>query len=394
MGRPWVDHPSWELVHDASETSRRDIGHLLVHAGEEELKETRNAQLAAFALGLVILDAVERTGIAPTACAGHSVGEYTALVAAGALSFDDGVSVVAERGEAMQAAADEQPGVMAVVYGIEDEVAEVACRRADGDVWVANYNAPGEIVVAGDPESVAAAVEVARRLGARRARPLMVGGAFHTPFMAPARNRLRKALRDASFRQPEVPVVANVDALPHETAEEWQSLLSAQLCSPVRWRQSVRQLAGLTGDDLGQFGMDDRGVFVELGNGGALTGFVRQTVPSANAIAIAGPADLDKLVEAVAGVSVLQSFGAGHHGEHLYVSERMVISPCAGVFEPVPAYHDAVVAEGSSIEVGALIGHVAREEVRSPFRGSLMGMLALSGERVQIGQPVAWLRAG
>src|ERR1700680_3435558 len=134
MGRPWVAPPSWELVADASEVARRDLVHLLVDAGEEELKETRNAQLAAFTLGLVILDAVERTGIEPTACAGHSLGEYTALVAAGALSLEDGVSVVAERGEAMQAAADERAGIMVALEDIDDETADVVCRRADGDV--------------------------------------------------------------------------------------------------------------------------------------------------------------------------------------------------------------------------------------------------------------------
>jgi [acyl-carrier-protein] S-malonyltransferase len=395
MGRPWTDHPSWELVRDASDASRRDIAHLLLNAGEEELRETHNAQLAAFTLGLVILDAVERMGIEPTACAGHSLGEYTALVAAGALSFDEGMSVVAERGEAMQAAADERPGIMVALTGIDDDGAEVACRRADGDVWVANFNAPRQVVVAGDEPSVEAALEVARTLGARRGRTLTVGGAFHTPFMAPARNRLRKALHAASFHTPEVPVIANVDALAHETAEEWESLLSAQLCSPVRWRQSILGLAGLTGDDPAGHEPDGCRIFAELGPGGVLTALLRQTVPGVTAIAVASPADLDTLVEAVAGATALQNFAASHHGEHLYVSERMVISPCAGVFTPAGAAVgvDTAPVEGSSIDVGALIGRVAGQEVRSPFRGRLMGMLALPGERVQTGQPVAWLRA-
>jgi [acyl-carrier-protein] S-malonyltransferase len=383
MGRPWVDHPSWELVDDASEAAGRDIAYLLLDAGEDELTETRNAQLATFTLGLVILDAVERTGIEPTACAGHSLGEYTALVAAGALPFADGVAVVAERGEAMQGAADDQPGIMVAVHGIDDETADIACRRADADVWVANYNGPGHVVLAGDEPSVESAVEIARSFGARQAIPLRVGGAFHTPFMAPARNRLRKALREATFHQPEAPVIANVDALPHESPEEWKGLLSAQLCSPVRWRQTILQLTG------GQ----QAPLVAELGPGGTLTGLVRRTVPGVTAIAVASPGDLDSLVQAVAGAASLQTVAASHHGEHLYVSERLVISPYAGVFEPETVF-GAGAAEGEAIEVGALLGRVAGEDVRSPFRGSLMGMLALPGERVQVGQPVAWLRAG
>jgi [acyl-carrier-protein] S-malonyltransferase len=393
MGRPWIDHPSWELVVDASEVTNRDLSHLLLEAGLEELTETRNAQLATFTLGLVVLDAVERMGIEPTACAGHSLGEYTALVAAGALSFEDGVSLVAERGEAMQAAADERSGIMVALEDIDDETADVACRRADGDVWVANYNAPGHGVLAGDAPSVETALEIATSLGARRGRLLPVGGAFHTPFMAPARPRLRKALRDATFHPPEVPVIANVDAQPHETAEEWRSLLSAQLASPVRWRQTVLQLVGLAGEDRAGQGADGHHLFAEIGPGGVLTGLLRRTVPGVNAVAVAVPADLDRLVEGLAGATALQSFAASHHGEHLYVSERMVISPCAGVFEPVEG-SAGTGTEGTVIQVGALLGRVAGEDVRSPFGGRLMGMLALPGERVQIGQPVAWLRAG
>jgi [acyl-carrier-protein] S-malonyltransferase len=391
MGRPWADHPSWELVVDASESTNRDLAHLLLDAGEGELTETRNAQLATFTLGLVILDAVERMGIEPTACAGHSLGEYTALVAAGALSFEDGVSVVAERGEAMQAAADERAGVMVALEDIDDETADVACRRADADVWVANYNAPGRVVVAGDADSVETALEIAVSLGARRGRSLPVGGAFHTPFMAPARARLRKALKDATFRPPEVPVIANVDARPHESADEWRSLLSAQLVSPVRWRQTVLHLRGVTGEATAGRPDDGHRLFAELGPGGVLTGLLHQTVPGVNALAVTGPPDLDRLVEAVAGATAMHTFATNHHGEHLYVSERMVISPCAGVFQP--SEDSGNMTAGASIEVGALLGRVAGEDVRSSFGGRLMGMLALPGERVQSGQPVAWLRA-
>jgi [acyl-carrier-protein] S-malonyltransferase len=326
--------------------------------------------------------------VEPTACAGHSLGEYTALVAAGSLAFHEGIAVVAERGEAMQAAADERPGTMRVVLGLEDEAVEVACRRADGDVWVANHNAPDNLVIAGDDESVDRASAVALASGARKVSPVPVGGAFHTPFMAPARNRLRKALRAATFHEPEVPVVANVDGRSHQTAGDWEDLLSAQLCSPVRWRQGVLRLAGLSGRNTEQAGEGGERLFVEVGAGGVLSGLVRQIAPGATAITLSTPADLESLVEAVADHTALQAFVAGHHGEHLYVSERMVISPCAGIFEPVGR-----VGEGELIEVGDLVGRIGREDVRSPFRGSLMGMLAFPGERVQTGQPVAWLRA-
>ena len=143
MGTAWTAHPSWELVAEASEEAGRDVGRLLLEADDTELRATRNAQLTTYVLSLVVLDAVERVGLAPAMCAGHSLGEYTALTATGTLSFADGVRVVTARGEAMQEAADDNPGTMAAVLGLDDDDADAACRRADGDVWVANFNAPG-----------------------------------------------------------------------------------------------------------------------------------------------------------------------------------------------------------------------------------------------------------
>ena len=380
MGRPWVDHPSWELVEDASAVAGRDVARLLLEAEADELKETRNAQLATFVLSLVVLDAVERVGLTASTCAGHSLGEYTALVATGAFSFDDGVRIVVERGEAMQAAAEDHPGTMAAVLGLDDSDADAACRRADGEAWVANYNAPGQVVIAGTEQSVKDAGAAAKDLGAKKVMPLPVGGAFHTPLMTPARDRLRKALREARISEPEVPVVANVDARPHVDPADWHGLLSAQLCSPVRWRQSLQRLA-------------DDGVttFVELGPGGVLTGLARRTLPTATAVAVGGPDHLDGLLTAVAeGRAALD---AGHApGEHLHVSERLVVSPATGLFTPTPA-SDAAGAEGEVVEVGGLLGTVGGVEVRSPFRGWLMGMLAAPGERITAGQPVAWLRS-
>ena len=379
MGAPWIEHPSWELVEEASDVAGRDLGRLLLEAEADELKEPRNAQLATFLTSLVALDAVERVGLSPSAAAGHSLGEYTALVATGALSFEDGVRVVNERGEAMQAAAEERPGTMAAILGLDDGDADAACRRAEGDAWVANYNAPGQVVVAGSPEALERAADAARQLGAKKVMPIPVGGAFHTPYMAPARDRLRKALDDTRLSPPEVPVVANVDARPHTDGPEWEQLLSAQLCSPVRWHQSVSRLKADGGD-----------IFVELGAGGVLTGLAKRILgKDAKAVAVAAPEDVDALLALIAGA---EAVAAVPEGELLHVHERLIVSPAAGVFAPAPA-SDTTTAEGEAIAVGGLIGTVAGEDVRSPFAGWLMGMMALPGERVTIGQPIAWLRA-
>lgn len=390
MGRPWTDHPSWELVEDASEATGRDVAHLLLDAGAEELTETRNAQLATVTMSLLVLDAVERVGIEPTALAGHSVGEYTALIASAALGFEDGLRVVSERGEAMQAAADAEPGVMLLVSGTDPETVAVACSLAEGDAWVANYNSPGETVIAGEPEAVGRAGRRALELGARRLVPVAAGGAFHTPYMRSARPRLTKALSTAAFHAPEVPVVANVDGRAHTGTVEWALLLSAQLSSPVRWHQSIA-LLGEGGERL----------FVELGAGSSLSGMVRTCLDHAETVGVSSPDDLDRLVDAVVDDEKLHAYNAGHHGEHLYVSERVVVSPGAGLFDPAGGIGDPsappppVTGAGGepAVEVGTLLGTVSGSEVRSPFAGHLMGMLAHAGERVQAGQPIAWLRA-
>jgi [acyl-carrier-protein] S-malonyltransferase len=383
MGRPWREHPSWDVVQDASDVAGRDLEHLLLDAGADELTETRNAQLATFVMGMVVLDAVERLGIEPTACAGHSLGEYTALVAAGGVGFEDAVRLVGERGEAMQEAADDNPGIMVALSGIDDERARIACRRADGDVWMANSNAPDECVIAGRTPDVARAVEVAIELGAVRSSELRVSGAFHTPLMVPAQPRLRKALEATTFYPLAVAVVANVDSLPHDAGEEWSSLLSAQLRSPVRWRQSVLSLSAMmrTGE------WDGDNLFCELGPGGALSAMVRATVPESQTVAIAVPDDLDTLVATLTGETALAGTSEGHQGERLYVSERLIISPAAGIFESPTG------PVGPAVQIGDLLGLVSGTEVRSPFAGELMGVLAHPGERVQAGQPIAWLRA-
>jgi [acyl-carrier-protein] S-malonyltransferase len=392
MGAPWVDHPSFEVVAEASNAAGRDLAALLMDAPMEELTPTANAQLATFVQSLVVLDAVERLGLSPAACAGHSLGEYTALVASGAMSFEDGVHLVVARGEAMTRAGEDAPGTMAALLGISDDDAEAACQRAEGDVWVANYNAPGQVVIAGTAEAIATASALAKDLGAKRVLPIPVSGAFHTPLMAAARSSLRKALGDAVFLTPEVPVVANVDARVHGDPSDWPGLLSAQLCSPVRWRQSIETLAGLGATTL-----------VELGPGGVLTGLARRVAPDLVALNVAVPDDLDKLMDAVAAstTEAAREEAAHHVGEHLYMSERVVVSPSSGIFAPeqtlaapgaglLPGTLDS--GAHSTIDVGDLVGRVGVAEVRTPFRGEVVRWLAAAGERVQQGQPLLWLR--
>ncbi|WP_208027924.1 ACP S-malonyltransferase [Rhabdothermincola sediminis] len=374
MGAPWVGHPSWELVGEASAAVGRDIEHLLLEAPADELTETRNAQAATFVLSLVVLDAIERLGVEPAAVAGHSLGEYTALVAAGALAFEEGATLVAERGEAMQAAGRERAGGMAAVLGLDDDAVEVACARVDGDVWVANYNAPGQVVVAGSPEAIDDLAALAKEAGAKKVLPVPVSGAFHTPFMAPARERLRKALAATDVRDPELPTYANVDAAPHTDAREWLGLLGAQLCSPVRWRQTLHRLHD-----------DGFGTYVEVGPGTVLTGLAKRTVSGARVLSVSTPADLDRLLEALAAPPA-GAVGA-HEGEHLFATERLVVSPAAGLFSPAGGLDP-----GLRLEPGDVLGTVGDHEVRSPFSGVVMGVLAVDGERVTASQPIAWLR--
>jgi [acyl-carrier-protein] S-malonyltransferase len=373
MGRPWVDHESWELVDEASEIAGRDVGALLLDADADELRDTRNAQLTTFVASLMVLDAVERLGIEANFCAGHSLGEYTALAATGALGFDEGLVLVSERAAAMHDAGQEREGTMAAVLGLDDDQVDVACNLADAEVWVANFNAPGQVVIAGSPDGVEAAGKHAKDLGAKRVMPLQVSGAFHTAFMAPARDRLRDAISAAGIRDADIPVVSNVDAKPHDRGGEWTALLSAQLASPVRWKHGLQALSGL--------GVTD---FAELGPGGVLTGMAKRSVPGSRTISVAAPDDLDKLLEWVGGDAATPLKDI--EGEHLFAVERLVVSPAAGIFTPLPF------EAGDHIDVGAVLGHVGEHEVRSPFEGALQSFIALETERVTPRQPIAWLR--
>lgn len=282
MGQPWRDTPWWSLVDRISEVTGTDVGRLLLTADADELRMTGNAQLATFTLSLVILDAVGDAQ--PAAVAGHSLGEYSALVAAGVLTPEEGARLVAARGAAMDAAAADTPGTMAAVLGLDPAGVAAACAGVDG-AWVANDNAPGQIVIAGTKSGVEEAAERARRLGAKRVIPLAVGGAFHTPLMGAAQAALDHALGGATLGDAAVACVANVDAEVHRAGAEWRALLSEQLTSPVRWRPSLLRLS-----ELGVT------TFVELGPGTELSGMVKRTVAGATRANVAAPDDLATLV--------------------------------------------------------------------------------------------------
>jgi [acyl-carrier-protein] S-malonyltransferase len=277
MGAPWVGSACWSLVEDASDLLGRDVGRLLLDADAEELRATREAQITTFLVSLLVWETVhDLPGV--TVVAGHSLGEFTALVAAGVLTCDDALMLVGARGAAMQDAADAAPGTMAAVLGLDDAAVEAALQDAR-DVWPANYNAPAHVVVSGTVDGVAAGGDLLKAAGARRVLPLPVGGAFHTPLMEPARERLEVALREVHYADPAVPALSGVTAQPYD--EDPAAALSRQLTAPVRWRQVLEALPS--------YGVDR---VVELGPGGVLTGLVKRTLPGVRALAVASPADL------------------------------------------------------------------------------------------------------
>ena len=390
MGDAWSSHPSWELVDAASEAAGRDVGALLRGGCAEALAETANAHLATFVLSLVALDATERLGLAPMAVCGYGLGEYTALVAAGALDIDDGVRLVVARGTAASDELRDTTCATAVVEGLDDGDVEAACARAEGGSWIAGYDAPGRVVVTGTAEGVAATLAIARSLGATGLVELASSGGFHTPLLAGAREALRKALAEVTFRASD-PVVANVDARHHDDPAEWPGLLSAQLCAPVRWRQSVEALY-------------EEGVrtFVEFGAGTSLAEATRASF-AAKAVqthSIASPEDLEALVERLIATPSVRRAEVRDHDQ---LGGRLVVSSAAGPFQPVPEVAHAAprlagipsAADDDDpdvhVEVGDLVGWVGDVEVRSAFSGTLGGLLVIAGERVMPSQPVAWL---
>lgn len=252
------------LFDKADEILGFKISEIMFGGTDEELKQTRVTQPAIF-LHSVALAVALGEEFQPDMVAGHSLGELSALTAAGALSFEDGLRLVSARAEAMQKACEVKPSTMAAVIALADEKVEEVCAGIDGVVVAANYNCPGQVVISGEVESVQAACVALKEAGAKRALPLNVSGAFHSPMMEPARAELQKAIEATEFHTPRCAVYQNVDAQPHTDPVEIKQNLIAQLTSPVRWTQSVERMC-----------TDGATAFEELGPGQVLQGLIKK----------------------------------------------------------------------------------------------------------------------
>ena len=264
MGKDLYDNnaEARELFEKANEILGFRITDLMFNGTDEDLRQTAVTQPAIF-LHSVLLAKSLGDEFKPDMTAGHSLGEFSALVAAGALSFEDGLRLVSARAKAMQKACELKPSTMAAVLALPDEKVEEICGGIPGVVVCANYNCPGQIVISGEIEAIDAACEKLLAAGAKRALKLKVGGAFHSPCMEPARAELADAIANTKFSVPACPVYQNVDAKPHTDPEEIKNNLIAQLTAPVRWTQSVQNMIA-----------DGATEFVELGPGKVLQGLV------------------------------------------------------------------------------------------------------------------------
>jgi [acyl-carrier-protein] S-malonyltransferase len=269
---------------EASDAAGFDVARLCFEGPIEELTRTELQQPALVTTSLACLRVVKTLGVRPDFVVGHSVGEYSALAAADALSDRDAIALVSERGRATAEAAREHPGAMAAVLGLEDAVVEELCAGID-NVWPANYNCPGQIVVSGENAAVDRLIEEATAAGARKTVKLRVGGAFHSPLVGRAADRLRPALESVRFREPATPFMSTVTAQ-IESAERLVDLLVQQLTGPVKFTQSVRGLV--------QQGV---GMFVEIGPGQVLSGLIRRCDRSLRTISVGDPESLRKLQE-------------------------------------------------------------------------------------------------
>ena len=286
MGRAFAEAfaEARAVYDDASEALGFDLARLCFEGPIEELTRTELQQPALVATSLACLRAVETLGIRPEYVVGHSVGEYSALAAAGAVSDRDAVALVRARGEATAEAAAERPGAMAAVIGLEDALVEELCAEIDG-VWPANYNCPGQLVVSGENAAVDRLLAEAAERGARRTVKLRVGGAFHSPLVARAADRLRPAVERIAWREPSPPFMSTVTAS-LEPAARIGGILLEQLTAPVRFTQAVRALVG-----------NGVGTFVEVGPGQVLSGLVRRCDRSLRTLSVGDPEALRKLEE-------------------------------------------------------------------------------------------------
>lgn len=295
MGRAWAADSSQarRAFEQADEILGFSLSELCWQGPEDELQLTINTQPALLATSVAIWRVLREAGIEPTVVAGHSLGEYSALVAAGSLDFGAALQLVRRRGEAMQRAVPVGEGAMAAILGLEvDEIRRAAAESADAGVCVvANYNAPGQIVIAGHTAAVEQTVDACKARGARRAILLPVSAPFHSPLMAPARKALTPYLEQSSFNAPAIPVITNVDATPVTTGSAARDALRRQVDGPVRWIESVEWMATECGVEL----------FVEVGPGKVLAGLNRRIAPQIKTLSLGEPAALETLRERLDG---------------------------------------------------------------------------------------------
>jgi len=263
-----------ELFEKANQILGFDITKIMFEGTEEELKQTKVTQPAIF-IHSVILAKISQD-FKPDMVAGHSLGEFSALVANGALSFEDGLSLVSKRALAMQKACEINPSTMAAILGLDDSKVEDICKSIEGEVVVAaNYNCPGQLVISGSNKGIEIACQKMKEAGAKRALPLPVGGAFHSPLMEPARVELEMAIKNTEFKKPICPIYQNVNALPATEIEVIKNNLIAQLTAPVKWTQTVQNMVA-----------DGATNFVECGPGKVLQGLVKKISAGAEAVSI------------------------------------------------------------------------------------------------------------
>ena len=270
MGKPLFEKSpeAKKLFTQANEILGFAITDVMFEGPEEAQRQTKVTQPAVFLHSVILARLFPN--FKPDMVAGHSLGEFSALVASGALSFEDGLRLVSARAMAMQAACELEPSTMAAIIGLPDEKVEEICNGISEIVVPANFNCPGQLVISGSMKGVEQACEALKAAGAKRALPLRVGGAFHSPLMEPARQKLAEAIEKTQFNKPLCPIYQNVDAKPHTDPAEIKANLVKQLTSPVRWTQIVRAMVA-----------DGAKAFVELGPGNVLQGLIKKTEPTA-----------------------------------------------------------------------------------------------------------------
>ena len=280
-GVPWRSSPHWSVVGDVADASGVDVERLLLHADADDVIRTDHAQLATFALSLVGFRTLSQLGWRPRYFLGHSLGEFSALVAANVLSLDEGARVIAARGRAMARAAEATQGSMIAVMGA-DEGAREALTSIEG-LWVANVNGEGQIVVSGTRDALDKLLQRHRELGWRRATPLPVGGAFHSPLMSSAQRDLDEALDAVTWRESDGVVIANVDASIPVDSRNWATLLSRQLTAPIEFLDATRALPQSVTNT------------VEMPPGNVLTGLTKRIRNFARQVTLTRPEDLQEL---------------------------------------------------------------------------------------------------